>query len=352
MLAPVTHILPLTTIVRTRLLPIPGKVLVRVGQRVSPADVIAETFFGRDHVLVDVAKKLGLSAAKADALLAKLKRGQRVTQNALILEAGGLFTREVRSPVDGRVVAVGGGKILLETGDAGFELRAGLSGVISHVMEGRGAVIRSTGALVQAVWGNGRMDSGLLVNLSQKPDDVLVSSQLDVSQRGSVILSGSMDDPEAMRAAIDLPVRALILASLSTALIPLAMQARFPILLTEGFGRRPMNATAYKLLTTNVKREVSVNAEMFDAGTGSRPEVIVPLPVQQEPAEPRDVETFAPGQNVRVIRAARAGEIGTLASLRPGQTLLPSGLRAPCGEVRLENGEQIVIPLVNLEVLG
>jgi len=121
---------------------------------------------------------------------------------------------------------------------------------------------------------------------------------------------------------------------------------------TEGFGRRPMNIAAYKLLTTNAKREVAINAEIYDSHTGARPEVFIPLPISQEPPMLRELETFAPGQQVRMCRRPHLGEIGQLVNLRPGLTRLPSGLRAPAADVKLENGEQITVPLVNLEVLG
>ena len=51
----------------------------------------------------------------------------------------------------------------------------------------------------------------------------------------------------------------------------------------DGFGAMPMNSAAFKLLTTNNKREVTVNAEHFDRYSGNRPEVIIPLPVSTEP---------------------------------------------------------------------
>jgi hypothetical protein len=46
------------------------------------------------------------------------------------------------------------------------------------------------------------------------------------------------------------------------------------------------------------------------------------------------------------------GMIGSIVSIKPGLSVLPSGLRAPVAEVKLENNETVVAPLVNLEVVG
>jgi hypothetical protein len=113
-----------------------------------------------------------------------------------------------------------------------------------------------------------------------------------------------------------------------------------------------MNSAAFRLLTTNNKREVTVNAEHFDRYSGNRPEVIIPLPVSTEPPEPNSFEPFTVGQTVRLRRPPNSGMIGTLSNLPAGVSILPSGLRAPAAEVKLENGETLLVPLVNLEVVG
>jgi hypothetical protein len=351
MLAPVLHILPLATITRERTLPVAGKVNVHVNQRVNPTDVIAEANFAREHVLLDVARTFGVSAAAADKMI-KVNQGDRLTPGALVAESRGLFPRTIKAPRAGRVMVVGTGQVLMEVGDTRVELRAGLPGLVTTVLPERGVVIRTAGALIQGVWGNGRIDNGLMVNLLEKPDDVLDASRLDVSLRGSVILGGHVRDVETLRAGAELPVRGMILSSLLSSLIVTAYQMRYPILVTDGFGVLPMNSAAFRLLTTNNKREVTVNAEHLDRYSANRPEVIIPLPVSTEPPEPSSFETFAVGQTVRLRRAPNAGMIGTLSHLPTGLSTLPSGLRAPAAEVRLENGEAVLVPLVNLEVVG
>ena len=351
MLAPVLHVLPLTTIVRERLLPVAGKVNAHMNQRVNPTDVIAEASFAREHVLLDVARTFGVSANAADKMI-KVNEGDRLAVGALVAENGGMISRSIRAPRPGRVMVVGGGQVLMEVGDARIELKAGLPGTVIQILPERGVVIRTAGALVQGVWGNGRIDNGLMRVLLEKPDDVLMADRLDVSMRGSVILGGHIRDMDTLRAAAELPVRGMIVSSMLSPLIQTAYQMRYPILVLDGFGAIPMNSAAFKLLTTNKEREVTVNAEHFDRYSSNRPEVIIPLPVTSEPDEPNHYATFSVGLTVRMRRPPHAGMIGTIASLPAGLSLLQSGLRASAADVKLENGETITVPLVNLEVVG
>jgi hypothetical protein len=191
-----------------------------------------------------------------------------------------------------------------------------------------------------------------MINLAEKPDSELTVNRLDVIMRGSIIVAGQVKQAEVLQAAAELPLRGLILGSLLPSLLPVAREMRYPIILTDSFGVLPMNSAAYRLISTNAKRETTVNAEFFDRYSGARPEVIIPLPVTSEPPQPRDVEVFAPGQTVRLRRQPAAGLIGTIMGLHAGLAAFPSGLRAEAAEVKLENGEQLLIPLVNLEVVG
>jgi hypothetical protein len=353
MLASIVHILPLTTIRRERLLPVPGRVVAKLDQKVSPVDVVAETNLGQKHLLVDVARSLGISADKADALI-QCKTGERITTNQLIAQKPGLGLQVVRSPDDGRVVAVGGGQVLVEIGDSIFELRAGTPGMVTRIIPNRGVEITSNGTLVQGVWGNNRVDYGLMLMAPglNSPVDILEAGQLDVSFRGAILLAGHCKDPHVLEVAGELPLRGLILGSISPDVLPVATQARFPIVVTDGFGLHPMNPLAYKLLITNTRREVGLNSAPYDRYSGVRPEVIIPLPVSQQLPEARNSEVFSAGQQVRICRNPNIFEIGILKDLLPGLTVFPSGLNLAAADVMLESGQKVVVPLVNLEVLG
>jgi hypothetical protein len=351
MLASITHFLPLTTIVRKRILPCDGRILATVGQKVVPSDVVATAIVGRQHLILDIALSLRVSPRRVAALL-KIKRGQKVNQDDVVAETTGLFSREVRSPANGRIVAIGGGKLVLETGGTPTELLAGITGVITEIVEERGVVIRATGSVIQGLWGNGQLDTGVMISIMDRPDEVFDPTRLDIAVRSSIILGGYVDNPAVLKSASDLPVRGLILSSMSPALLPLASQMSFPIMLIDGFSRQPLNSTAYKLLSTNVRRAITLNAVAYDRFRGDRPEIFISLPVSQDLPEPRELETFLPGQALRVISLTRPARIGTLVRISPNQAILPNGLRVKTADVQLESGEKILVPLTNLEVLG
>jgi hypothetical protein len=132
MLAPVTHILPLATIRRDRTLPVPGKVVVRKGQKVGATDVLAEAKLIPEHLLLDITRGLGVKAEGVDALL-QVEAGQQVEQGDVLAGPVGLTKRVVRAPRKGRVVLAGDGQVLLEVESPNYELRAGLPGMVTEL---------------------------------------------------------------------------------------------------------------------------------------------------------------------------------------------------------------------------
>jgi hypothetical protein len=351
MLAPVTHVLPVTTIRRERILPVPGRVVVRRGQKVNPTDVVAQANMRPKHILLDVARGLGVQPADIKEYIQRAA-GEHVNEGDLIAGPVGLARRVVRAPHSGRVMLIRTGKVLFEVDSSPFQLRAGLAGLVVSLIPERGVVIEGTGALIQGVWGNGCVDYGILHVLAKMPEDLLTPEQLDNSLRGSVIMAGFCGDNKVFQTAAELPLRGLILSSMSSSLIPEANRMEYPIIVIEGFGLLPMNSAAFKLLTTSDRREVSLNAVALNRFTNTRPEVVIPLPTTEEPTEPIDSLLFKVDQRVRIVRAPYKSQLGTITRLRQGMKITPSNVRAPAAEIKLESGETVNLPLANLEVLA
>jgi hypothetical protein len=318
---------------------------------VSTNDVIAEARINADHLLLNIARGLGLSDDNADQYL-QCKAGTQVMEGDVLAGPLGITKRVVRAPRSGRVIVAGGGQVLLEIESAPYEVKAGLPGTVTNLVADRGAMIEAVGALIQGVWGNGRIEFGLMNVLLKNPDDALTPDNLDVSLRGSIVLGGYLSDAEALKNAAGLPLRGMILSSIEPALLPLAERMRYPIVVIEGFGPRPMNNAAFNLLTTNERREVAINAQHWSPLNGDRPEIIIPLPATVEPAAPPETETFVNGLQVRVIHDPLRGMTGLIVEVKPGIQPLPSGITATVAEVLLETGEKAILPLANLEVIA
>jgi hypothetical protein len=351
MFAPVTHFLPLTKIRRERVLPIPGKVLVHSGQRVSATDVIAEARINQKHILMDVSGMLGITADQADKVL-KVSPNQVVGEGDVLAGPVGIIPRVVRAPQPGRIIYCNQGQILFEAESLPFQLRAGMEGIVKGLIAERGALLETTGALVQGVWGNGQVDQGMLLSATTNPKDELLPDMVDMSMRGMILLAGHIARQDTLKDIQRGAVRGVITASITSNLVPIASQADFPILVLDGFGKITMNSYAFRVLASNEKREVAVNASNWDRFTDSRPEVIIPLPASDVVDIPKTSAVFTPGQAVRIIKSPLAGEVGKLIALKTEQTPMGNGLRVPAALVTLENGDQTVVPLVNLDVIA
>jgi hypothetical protein len=351
-----THITLLATLRRERTLPAIGEVVVQPNQHVEAADVVAHALIADAHVLVDVARELGVPADKVTSFMLKqdgdpVKKSEPIARRRTAL---GLGSKIVYSPVEGYLMFVRGGKALLAAIAKEFELRAGIPGVVANVEHEHGVVIETTGALLEGVWGNGQEAYAVMNMLGSSPNAALLSEQIDVSMRSTLLAVGTVQDEAAFRRLSEMSVRGLIVGSLDSALIPAVMKLEIPVMVTDGFGAQGFSTPAYNLLASNAGREVWLNARVWDRFAGGRPEVIIPLPSPgQSPALPVDGEALAAGKRVRVRRGPEAGVVGTIQSLSEQRMRLPNGVRAYVAYVESEEapGQAFTIPFANLEIL-
>ena len=351
-----SHVTLLATLRRERLLPLAGEVVVETRQRLEASDVVARTFLAEHHKLVDIARKLGVPADKADGALLKqdgdtVKAGEAIARRKVFF---GLLPRTARSPVEGRLVAAAGGKALVAASAQPFELHAGVPGTVVTILQGRGVVIETTGALVEGVWGNGREAFAPLRLAGDEPGTALAAAQVDMSMRGSLLMVGSLADAAALKRLSEVHVRGLVVGTLPAALLAQAQQLSFPVLVVEGFGQGGFSEPVLALLSSSAGRDAWLHAVPRDRFLGRRPELIIPLasPATPPPAV-ADGEFLAVGKRVRVLRGPEAGRVGTVAALGERPVPLPSGLRARMASVAFpaSGGPAIRVPYANLELL-
>ncbi len=350
MLASISRILPLTLVRRERILSVPGRILVRKGQRVGATDAIGEYNLRQDFHLIDVRRVLGISSARADEYI-QCETGQKVAEGDIIAGPAGFTRKLIRSPRSGKVILAGGGQVLIEFDEKPIIVKAGFSGEIAEIISDRGVIVETAGALIQGVWGNGRIDAGVLVNPSSIQNDELTAQKLDISSQGAIVLAGFCKNEKVLELADQLSIRGLILGSLAAALKNMAERLRFPVILLEGFGSQGINPSTYKLLVSHEKREVSINAEKVDRFKGNYPEIVIPLPAEGVLSQPSTVEYLSLAQKVRLLNNPYYRMTGKVSRL-PGLSIFPNGVRAQSAEVILDhNGEKVLVPADNLEVM-
>ncbi len=347
--APVVHFLPLTQIRRERVLPIAGKVLVRKGQKLSAMTIVAETVLNPEYQLLDISRILGISRSKTDQHI-HCRIGDRLSKGDKIAGPVGVSQRLVRAQSDGEVILAGDGQVLIELISIPHQISAGIPGEVIDLIPDRGAVIQTTGALIQAIWGNEQLNDGMLIVLAKTPSTELVASDLDDSMRGAIVFTGHCGSLEALKTADQIRLGGLILGSMHADLIQTAGEVRFPILLLEGFGRIPVNSLAFRLLSAHDHRNIAINACSLNHFSNRRPEIVIPLPAPSSVSAPKEVDEFSASKQVRILRSPWNGTIGTIVKLS-GNTLVESGLRVKTALVRISEERTVEVPLANLELV-
>jgi len=359
---------PGTIVRKQRRLPLKGRVLVNVGDRVSAADVVARTDIPGIIQTVKVAEVLGLEPAEAMAAL-QVKEGDEVTAGQIFAETKsffGLIRSECKTPFTGRVELISPttGHVGVRLPSKPVEVSAYINGTVAEVMENEGVVVETYGALVQGIFGVGGERMGRLAMAVDSPDDVLTEDRIREAHAGAVIVGGSGVTLGALRRAANGGVLGVVVGAIvDTDLVEylghdigVAITGHEDIsttlILTEGFGSIAMAARTFALLKSLEGRDVSINgATQIRAGV-IRPEIIAPLDVKPDAAEAwAQGQILDIGTSIRVIREPYFGRLGTVTKLPPELVEVESGAVVRILEARLNDGAEVVVPRANVEII-
>lgn len=341
---------PSCRITRIRKLPAAGRVLVTHGQQVSTNEIIASIDIAEKHLEVNVCEQLGISPKRV-AKTYLVKQGDLVQKGAAIAYQSGLLTRSVFSPVDGRITEITEGKILIEHGSNPITVKAGFSGMIREVIPNMGAIVVCEGALLQGIWGNGKLAEGLMICLARNRVEELTPDRMDVNLRGSVVFGGQCKRVETLKRAMEIPLRGLVCSGIAPELLEYASAMPLPVMALIGIGKVVYDENTFKVISTMDKRVACLNATVLNRCQGTRPEVVVPRRGDSLVSESTEITEYRVGQLVRILQSPAMWETARIKALLTEERLYPSGIVAQSALCVLDNGDEITQPLVNLEVI-
>ena len=357
-----------TVVHRRRMLPLPGTLMVQVGDRVRSDQVVAQAELPGKVFPVNLANQLSVAPGEIKDYLIK-KAGDAVAKDEILAENKPLiqwFKTEIRSPVTGTIESISSvtGQVLLREPPRLLQLLAYVDGAIVETIPQQGVVVETTCSLVQGIFGIGGETSGEIVMAVNAPDEPLTPGHLTPAMKGKVVIGGSFLSAEAMNQAKTVGVAGLVVGGIHDedlrALLGYDLgvaitgteQVGFTLILTEGFGTIPMAAKTFKLFSAHAGRKASISgATQIRAGV-IRPEIIIPHGDGRAggAAQPQR-EGIRRGDPVRIIRDPMFGRIGEVSALPPELIKIPTESEVRVLEVTLSDGSRVVVPRTNIEVI-
>jgi len=345
--------------------------VVEEGQEVTPDTVVARAEIPGIMQTVRVAEQLGVQPDELPRML-RVKVGDAVQVGTVLAESRGLFglfRTEVKSPIEGTVELISevSGHVGIREKPTPLEVRAYIAGEVVEVIPQEGVVVETHGSLVQGIFGVGGERLGEIRMLVDSPEKPITDEMINPSLAGKVIVGGSFISGSALRKAGEVGVVGIVVGgTLDTDLVEflgydigVAITGHedipLTLVLTEGFGEIRMAQRTFNLLRSLEGRTASINgATQIRAGV-IRPEVIVPRPELADEALPRaafEAQVLEVGSHVRIIREPYFGKLATVTALPPQLVEIPTGAMVRVLEAQLEDGEQVVVPRANVEIIA
>ncbi len=344
------RISPYTLLRKERRLPLPGEIIVRPGTYVEASQTVAKAQVF-DWICLNVAEELGIPEENLTQFLAH-KVGEWVEEGQDIAVKKGVlpFTSiSYASPVTGYIAAAEMGQVIIRATASELELKAGVRGSVVGLIPSFGVLIEGKGALAEAIWLNGREGTGVIQMIGTSGDYILERGDLEkAGHKGFVLVTGCVEDVSVLEKVRESEAAGLIVGGLNPGLYSVARDMPYPILVTDGFGERvPMSPLIFELLQSAEGQEVSI---LKPDALNARPCAFVPLPTETVSADRRPA-VLAPGTRVRICRAPHRGRCGEIVSLPEYEITLESNYTVSLALVRLTTGEEVEVPLANLELI-
>jgi len=335
-----------TVLHRVRL-PVGASVLVDVGHRVEPAEVLATRRPPAGGTTIPVATRLRRSAdAAADLLVAQpgttLEVGQRLAADGdgreVVVDEPCLFLAYDRFDGTALVAPLGATEPILG------HVRGEVTAVNGDAIE-----IRVAGAMVAGVGGSGRAVHGELRIAVGDPDEELRAAAIDVGATGRILVGGSRASAETLTRARAIGVAGLVVGGILDKELRdfeatqrrrrevAGSHADLAVVIVEGFGKVGFEAELFAWFAAHEGHLASV------FGDAAR------VYVYEASAPPWRRVLARVGDRVVGLRRPHAGAGGELVRVLDAPHATAAGVAVRSGLVRFDDGRSAIVPLANLE---
>ena len=358
-----------TKIVKVRELPLPGKSLVSLGDKVKPETTVLSAELPGDIDIIRLAERLGFDPQTVIENL-KVEEGQSIEAGQVLCSIKtffGLFTSEQKATRGGLLefITESNAHVGIRQPSTPLEVDAYISGTVSEVNSGKSVTIETDGALIQGIFGVGGESKGTVYTLPIEPS-TLVSEEtienLTDNINGCVIVGGQEFNIGGLRAAASKGASCVVTGSISAETlrqyvgydigVTITGDEEVPstLIITEGFGKLPISERVIRLSKKLDGKSAAVNGATQVRAGAMRPEIIISN--SEASGQERVIDnTLQLGSKVRMIRVPYFGALGEVTELPNKPEKIETGAKVRVLRAKLGSGETVTVPRANVELV-
>ncbi len=353
-----------------------GQILAKVGQEVTPSDVLGQTLISAGFRVLDLSHELSVSPKEVGALLQKTK-GQSIFRGEVLAMKPTFLGKKkpYLSPVDGILESYDekSGSLRVVYSPERHRMLSAVFGIIQRVDTKKGIVVIKTLATeILGIGGTGKIREGSLSIIGDR-GSVTNLARIQPKFTDKIIVAGSLIYQDALRASVTIGIKGVVVGGIEasdfrsmsggslTKVRKFASDVGISLIVTEGFGGMPIGEDIFN---TMIKW-----SDKFAVLDGNRARLVLPsfeedsmqkvrstaLPISREdlvkPIIDPVVEELRKGQILRIVGGSYTGEEGRLFSIDSTPTLLLSGMSTYLLTIETSR-KKIKIPLPNVEIIG
>lgn len=361
-----------TYVTKSRILPLAGEVLIKIGSVTDWHTKVARTFVPGDVEMLKVANDLQVDPEFNDITRYMTKQeGDPVKADEIIAEYKALFGLihyKSVSPINGVIESISNesGQVVIRGDEIPVEINSYIPGTCSFVRGDEGVDIRCCAAYIQGIFGIGEEAVAPMMFVVDSADKPLTDDLIDQSCEGKIIVGGSIVTSQALKKAVETGVVGIVVGGIHSpdlnefigydigVAITGHEQLGITLVVTEGFGSMRMAQKTFDLLKKHEGKLTCINgATQIRAGV-IRPEIVIPLEDEGEDAisdmEEEEVGLVI-GTKIRVIREPYFGALGAVTGLPVQLAVVNTESKVRVLEAELEDGRSVIVPRANVEII-